>query len=187
LIEKDYKCSIPNFYLFRIDKLKMNGLYKIYAKNDVIFGAKLAGEIFDEESTDMFFYNYLGNSLLGDLIEWLLKRFFSEWVKNKIKKRYELEAYYSDCEFDITTFLNKGKANFVLDKCYIKKVKIFMKRVSFHPLYTNEGTIVIETNQVKPMKFVVIGKQSIRDIARIFSDLGISVEVKDKGVLYNKF
>jgi hypothetical protein len=187
VIEKDDKCPIPNCYLFRIDKINMNGLYKIYAKDDTIFGAKLSGEIFDEESANTVFDTYAGNGLLSFLIEWLFKPSFSRWANNKIKKRYELEEYYNTFEFDVNTFLNKDKGNFAFNKCDIEKVKIFTKRASFATLYRNEGTIVIETNQVRPMKFVVIGMQSMRYIARIFSDLGIIVEVKDKGLLYNKF
>ena len=187
MIERDNKCSIPNCYLYRIDKLKMNGLYKIYGKNDTIFGAKLSGQIFDKESEDSFFYSWSGNGLLPILIEWLLRRFLSEWAKNKIIKRYETEEYYNTFEFDFITFLNKDKGNFIFEKCEINKVKVIMKRVAFDPMYINEGTIVIETNQGKPMKFVVIGKQRMRDVARIFSDLGIVVEVKDKGIFYNKF
>lgn len=187
MIERDNKCSIPNCYLLRTDKIKINGLYKIYVKNNDIYGAKLAGEIFDKESTDVFFYTYFSDGLLGDFIEWFIKRFYPGWINNKIKKRYELEEHYDTSEFDITTFLNKDKTNFVFNKCDIKKVIILMKREWFHPIYTNEGTIVIKTNEGKPMKFVVIGKQRMRDVARIFSDLGIAIEVKDKGIFYNKF
>jgi hypothetical protein len=167
--EENY-CFLP-FYLYKTTRT--HGLYKIYIINDILYGAKIAGEIFDEESS----YLALGG---GRGILWYL---LSPWIKNVIKNRYIIEKEYDNSEFEVTSFFNKNKANFVLNISEIKKVKIYTRRLEIAP--DNRGTIVVEAN--KSMKFIAIGnKQNLRYIAEVFSKLEVPLEIKDEGIFYDK-
>jgi hypothetical protein len=142
----------------------------------MVYGARIAGEIFDEKSS----YLVLGRGGRGIL--WFL---LSPWIKNMIRKRYDIEKEYDNSEFEVTSFLNKNKANFVLNKSEIKMVKISTRRVEFSTLYDNEGTIIIDAN--KSMKFIAIGnKKNLRYIAEVFSKLKTPLEIKDEGIFYDK-
>jgi hypothetical protein len=115
--------------------LSPDRFYKIFVSKNALYGVKIAGQIFDEQSAD---------SQIPFLIYILLR----PWIKGLIKKRYDNEELYRDIDLSNKKFLEMDKHNFMYDTHSVYEIKLNNKK-SLHTYGQNNGILEIHMRDGK--------------------------------------
>lgn len=140
--------NIPSLYLLETSYLKSDNLYKIYVTEEGIYGARLAGQIYDEQSayTQILFFSKLS------------------FIKRLIDNRYTTEKEYDDLiSYQIGEFLSKDKRNFNIAIDSIESIENDSKRKLWTGSYVNSGVVKFMTKDKRERKFIVIGNQAVKE------------------------
>jgi hypothetical protein len=137
------------FYGIQLRQLTLNRFYKCYVGAAEIFGARIAGQWYDEETAETeFAMLFLGAPLLGPL--------FTPWFKKVVAKRAILEAEYDAMAPDFRQFMQKDPRNFQLMKKDIGQAEVKVKETSFAlgnlPI---AGVLHLQNREMKTTKLIL--------------------------------
>lgn len=136
-------------------------LYKIYVTDGALCGAKVAGQIYDEQTARMVTMQF---GLLGIILGGI-------YAKRAIKKREETEAKYDAMEAGGPPFLTADKVNFSLGPAAISKIEINGKRSGIKNVLKSQAALEMQLATGKKRKFILIGDQNIEYIRNLVSKI----------------
>ncbi|WP_163536182.1 hypothetical protein [Gracilibacillus sp. YIM 98692] len=162
----------PFFYAIKPRKFHFDTYYKIFITETDFRGAKIAGQLMDEESVEVHF-NFRG--LLGVALSIVLER----WAYKFVKLRYKTEKWYDE-KIDIMDgkFLSVDKANFSYLPETIESVKI-KRKSNFHTGFVNNsGVIEFYINDGSREKYIIYPIQDMDEIKENIAALIMNIEVE---------
>lgn len=136
-------------------------LYKIYVTDGALCGAKVAGQIYDEQTARVVTMQF---GLLGMLLGGI-------YAKRAIKKREATEANYDAMEAGGPPFLTADKVNFSLGPAKISKIEINGKRKGVKNMLKSQAAMEVQLADGKKRRFMLVGDQNIEYIRNLVSKI----------------
>ncbi|RYG64827.1 hypothetical protein EON80_18495 [bacterium] len=147
--------------------LEGRNLFKIYAADLALNGAKIGSNIYNEQSARAA-YGHQG------LIGFFLARIVAKKV---VAKRIEQEAKYDALEPGSPPFREGDKANFVLNGSEVLDATVKPKATGFKGAFSAGATIEFKLSTGKKRKFLLIEDQNVTFVKNLVSGVVPNTQV----------
>lgn len=137
-----------SFYVREPLWMRFDRFYKVYVDDIALHGAWLAGEIYDDASSECYLS---AAQFLAPLV--------SLWFKRLIRERWEREEQYDQINPSSPDFLKRDIRNFEIVRRDVLRIEVNERRWSFWVNTRVTGILRITTRVSGTRKFILVGEQ----------------------------
>jgi len=147
---------METFYALEPCWLSLDRFYKVYADDNALYGAVLAGQVYDETSAQLL--------LIAPAP--FLAPLTTRWAERLLNRREEREQKYDQMDPTSAQFLRENKHNFWILKKDILTAEIRKKgRTVWTWSLRISGLLRITTKDRRVKKFILVGHQDVDSIS----------------------
>ena len=159
--------DFPHFYGLQPRWTGSDRLFKIFVADAALFGARVAGQIYDEHVAQTTLIEPAG--LLGFALKPL--------VEKLLAKRQDAERRYETMDPRSPQFLKMDRANFRLDASSIRSAVLRRKKSRWTA--SNAGAVTLRLRNGTIKRFILIGNQDLSEVRGLIGQLVADVKMAD--------
>jgi hypothetical protein len=125
-----------------------DGLYKVYVSTEMLAGAYIAGQFYDEDVAAL----QLQQATL----------FFAPLIRRWLKRRSEREAHYSSADPFSAEFLECDRRNFHIQRTNVLYIRLLRRRALWTPF--NAGSVEVKLVDGPARRLILVNDQNADEI-----------------------